>query len=639
MKLGNIHEYMSDNHSIKSNVKKSVRRKKIYERQELIDFLCWYYEKFGSIPKTRVLDSCSDYPSAGVFRRVFGSLDNAVIETGIFEEGEYKNFYTDHELLEYIWKYTKEFNAIPTVSGMDNAKKYPSSSTFTKRFGSLRNAVIESGVEMSIRVAQNYTEEKLLEYLISYVNDNGLPSVKDMDTAIGYPSSSTYRYRFGSLRKALIKANIELSDSYFIQYTEEELLDYLKEYYLNFGLITCSGLDSNSAFPSSRTYLKRFGGLSKAIKYAGLPVPNTFMDNYFYHILYNKEELIDLLIQYNKEYGLPTYDGVTTTKGYPTASVYVSNFGSWEKALISAGFEIPEKRKRNFERQTFSESIILEHLRYHTWLKLNTTFVKNSRSRVLLVHHEINEIDDIPSMTTIFKTFGGIKEAYKKIGYDYDKINKEQKKGYLIERFQKLAIFLKRVPRLSDLHIYSWYHGISVTAFYNTFKHITNLQKESGFTPIIYNQKRTNEELIEDLLWVKEKRNGRTPGMKDMMKYRNEVAHPHTYIKRFGGFLKAIKAAGLKPKSITYTLGGSMCRSIYEYDFYSMLENRGFEFIPSGYYKDYLPDLKRNFIFDATIWFQEKIYLFEIFGVTNNLKGYDDKTKIKKKYVKTIIYH
>lgn len=36
------------------------------------------------------------------------------------------------------------------------------------------------------------------------------------------------------------------------------------------------------------------------------------------------------------------------------------------------------------------------------------------------VHHEINEIDDLPTMTTIFKTFGGIKEVYKRIGYDYD---------------------------------------------------------------------------------------------------------------------------------------------------------------------------------------------------------------------------
>ncbi|MCS0542962.1 hypothetical protein NXY55_23580, partial [Aeromonas veronii] len=139
-------------------------KKARYEKNELISFLQWYYDKYQHVPKTRELDSCSDYPSAGVFRRVFGSLDNAITEANI-TNAEYRKYYTDEELLNSIHRYVNDFNKIPTVGGMDNAKGYPSTSTYTKRFGNLRNAVIAAEIEIPDDAARMYEKEELLGYL------------------------------------------------------------------------------------------------------------------------------------------------------------------------------------------------------------------------------------------------------------------------------------------------------------------------------------------------------------------------------------------------------------------------------------------------------------------------------------------
>lgn len=596
--------------------------KKTYHREELLLFLNEYYKEHGSFPKTRELDSCSDFPSAGVFRRVFGKYDNAIAETGIITLNKPRKNYTDDELLDAIRQFYLEFTVIPTVSTMDEAKGYPSTSVFTKRFGTLRNAVIKAGVSVPLDARRNYKEGELLNFLHDFVGEfNKVPTVEDMDEAIGYPSASTYRYRFGSLRTALIMAGIDLPNDYFVSYSNDELLEMLVEFHESFGDVTSRKLDESDFFPSSRTYWYRFGSLQNALEIVGIPV------SYSSRISHSDEDLIRLLKKYNDEFGFPKYDDITREKGYPSASVYVSRFGSWEEALRAAGFDISEALKKKFERRFMTEEEILEHVRYHSWLKENAHSTPGLFN-VLLIHLDITEIEDLPSTTVIFHKFGGIKNAYKRLGIDYVSVNKEYSRRQLVKVFRRLASYIKRVPTNPDIYEYSWYTGVSSTTFYNAFGTIYNMQKESGFEPLKLQHYRTKEELIQDLITLEEEL-GIVPTVNDLIRNKDRFAHPATYHNYFGSFVKALKEAGMKPSRYSYTPGGHLAHSGYERLFYIMLENYNIEFIPKAYYKDFIPRMKNNYEFDGIVWVDNKMYFIEIFGIINNLGDYDKKTNEK----------
>ncbi len=600
------------------------QKKKIYSSEELIRFLQQFHLKNNRVPNTRELDSTSGYPSAGVFRRAFGSLKKAFDEAEIDVGSQFRLYYSESDLINYLIKYVSEFKELPTVRDMDNAEEYPSATAFRLKFGSLRKALEAANLRIPENYRKNYSEDELLHSLQKYIKEFGnIPTVEQMDKTVGYPSASTFRYRFGSLRKALIKLDINLPDSYYVSYKREELLELLREYYHNFGYPTSKGLDENKYYPSSRTYLRRFGTFRKALIAAGMQVPE-----YTFNIFTNKE-LINLLKRYSKEYGLPTYDGITQTKGYPSASVYVSRFGSWQETLIKAGFDLPEDRLRRFNKITLSDNEILEHLRYHTWLKLIQKGRKGLHFCSLLVHHEIDEIKDLPVTQVLFRRFGGVKEAYKRLGMDYDVINKKLAKQYMISQFKKLAKYIARTPRLPDLIEYDWYTGISLIAWKNHFGGINDIQIECGFEPIYSRVFRTREKLLSDLHWVKEQLGGQTPTKDDLLQYRENIAHPTTYINEFGSYLNALKLAGLEPARYKYTEKGTLYRSKYEYRFYTMLENKGIDY-SVGYYRDYIPELKgRRFTFDAVIWIRNRRYFVELFCVINNLGNYDKKTKFK----------
>jgi len=331
-----------------------------------------------------------------------------------------------------------------------------------------------------------------------------------------------------------------------------------------------------------------------------------------------------LLEKYNEEFGFPKYDDITREKGYPSASVYVSRFGSWEKSLRIAGFEITEVLRRKFERRFMTEEEILEHMRYHTWLKENAHSTPNLFN-VLLIHLDFIEIEDLPSTTVIFHKFGGIKNAYKRLGIDYASVNKEYSRQQLIKVFRRLAFYITRVPTNPDISEYTWYTGVSSTTFYNAFGSIYNMQKDSGFEPLKLQHTRTKEELIQDLITLKEDL-GTVPTVNDLIRNKDRFAHPATYHNYFGSFVKALKEAGMKPSRYSYTPGGHLAHSGYERLFYIMLENHNIEFIPKAYYKDFIPRMKNNYEFDGIVWIDNKMYFIEIFGIINNLGEYDKKT-------------
>lgn len=117
-----------------------------------------------------------------------------------------KNVFTDNELLNYLKDFYEKNGRVPVASDFKNNPEYPNVDTYRKRFGSWSKALILVGMDIYKKVRRNkiYTDDELLNYLKDFYEENGrIPVKNDFENNPGYPGFSTYQKRFGSWNKAL----------------------------------------------------------------------------------------------------------------------------------------------------------------------------------------------------------------------------------------------------------------------------------------------------------------------------------------------------------------------------------------------------------------------------------------------------
>src|SRR3990167_1080369 len=113
-----------------------------------------------------------------------------------------KEHYSDNELLEYLKLYNDENGRSPTEEDFRYNPKYPSFQTYINRFGSWNKSLKMAGLYTN-RFAKT-TDEELLELLRKFERENGRPpKAEDFANNLKYPSCSTYIRRFGNWQKAL----------------------------------------------------------------------------------------------------------------------------------------------------------------------------------------------------------------------------------------------------------------------------------------------------------------------------------------------------------------------------------------------------------------------------------------------------
>ena len=113
--------------------------------------------------------------------------------------------YTKEQLLFYLKKLSSELKKTPTITDMNKKKKFPSSSTYMKRFGSWNRALKSVGLKLNVR--KKYNKKELIDNLKQLAKELGsIPKTSDLQKWSA--SSSTYRKYFGSWKKALKAANL-----------------------------------------------------------------------------------------------------------------------------------------------------------------------------------------------------------------------------------------------------------------------------------------------------------------------------------------------------------------------------------------------------------------------------------------------
>ena len=412
-------------------------------------------------------------------------------------------------------------------------------------------------------------------------------------------------------------------DKYHIRYTNEEILDKIKLY-----------IKENNKLPRQNDFLvdnglvsiglinERFGSYENAMNLLGYNKE----DLLFYKQVYTDNELIKMLQDYNRNIGFPTQRKFKASNGLPCYNVYYERFGSFKNAILISRIEIPNNRKRYFDRESLTDDEMLKQLEYFTkeHLKYNL---------YLPTLENINECRYLQSSATYLSRFKSVENMFKLIGYDLKDFNKKALEKDMIDKYLELCELLghtanSREIEKASLENEGYFYGC--TTYLNHFKTINNLQEMLGLRLSGNKLGKTKETLLEELKRLSEEL-GRPPLQKDV----NECEYTSStskYNKEFGGFLTALELIGYtnirKERKSYITENGTNCLSFYEYVFCSMLEKNNIKYKKEEFYSKYIEGFKKKYRFDFTVEYNNDKYFIEIFGMTG-IKEYDLKAKEK----------
>ncbi len=177
-------------------------KKYIYTDEELLGYLRQFHKETGRSPMENDFDNNPKFPHFNTYTKRFGSWNKTLKLTGLKTNcGGFE--YADEELLGYLRQFHKETGRSPMVKDFNNSSRYPSYSTYICRFGSWSKAIEIAGL-LNNRNTVRITDNELLGYLKQFHKDNGRPPMwNDFIDNSKYPSITTYRKRFGSWQKAL----------------------------------------------------------------------------------------------------------------------------------------------------------------------------------------------------------------------------------------------------------------------------------------------------------------------------------------------------------------------------------------------------------------------------------------------------
>ena len=122
--------------------------------------------------------------------------------------------------------------------------------------------------------SRRYSNEELLAHLRDLADDDQAPTTSEVEDSSG-ACASTYRLRFGSYTEAVEEAGLEPrpggdAKARNRQYSDEEMLDWIRSFALEFGVVPRPRDAMSWPGPSCHTYRLRFGSWTDAVREAGL---------------------------------------------------------------------------------------------------------------------------------------------------------------------------------------------------------------------------------------------------------------------------------------------------------------------------------------------------------------------------------
>jgi hypothetical protein len=228
------------------------------------------------------------------------------------------NKFTQKELINIIRQKRKELKRTPRLKDMD----FPGRNTYINYFGSWRNALISAfgnNVTKYLYVPE-LSKEDVVKIILEKAKKHKR-NLKASDFNAGIRNKIVKEY--GSVSNALASLGLIPTKP---EYTKEKLIEIIRNKAKELGKIPSA---NDMRKPSPTVFCKYFGSWNNALTEAGY-------EGEYQHAgkRYIKQELIDYLVQLNKELGrLPK----TTDVKYPEIHAYYIRFKSFKDALRESG--------------------------------------------------------------------------------------------------------------------------------------------------------------------------------------------------------------------------------------------------------------------------------------------------------------
>lgn len=243
--------------------------------------------------------------------------------------------YTDDELLAQLRK-CKQIHGSCSPQTFDGDDDFVSSSTVMRRFGGWTDAKTLAGIDEDLSSetgrSKVYENDEILEDLRTCQERRGKVTTETLRDEDDLVSPTTVVERFDNWLEAKKKAGIDaderVNNAKPQHYTDEELLDQLRECKEKHGKVTQRVFNNDAVFASAGALRKRFGSWSEAKKEAGLET---------YSGRYTDDELLDQLRKCKERHGRCTTDIFDADDDFSAPETVQRRFGKWSIAKEKAG--------------------------------------------------------------------------------------------------------------------------------------------------------------------------------------------------------------------------------------------------------------------------------------------------------------
>jgi hypothetical protein len=318
-------------------------------KEEVKHIFIEFYNKKKFIPKSEELQ-LYDLPPISTIVYQYKNYTNFLKECNIDISNDSERFIkhrnmTDEELITYIQDYYKSIG-FPTEREFNSKNNLPSYTLYFQKFGSFKNAILISGIDIPENKIHYFdreqlSDEEMLTLLKYYTNeklknDKYLLSGKDIDNNKSMPHSGTYVARFGGIVKSYEKIGINYQE-YNKKVLEQDMIDKYLRLYKKLGYTPDSReidreSNKNQCY-SMTTYISHFGSLYHLQQLCGLTPTGIGRNKSDKDLIIDLQTLNKILGRIPTVYDLKDFDFCASQRKYS----YV--FNSYANALIKAGFK------------------------------------------------------------------------------------------------------------------------------------------------------------------------------------------------------------------------------------------------------------------------------------------------------------
>ncbi len=524
-----------------------------YSNEFLLNHLKELAVKLGRTPYGREIDKAG-IVKCGLYYKRFGSLSKAhklaglVPTNEIIHQPKYSE-YSNEFLLNYLKELAVKLGRTPYYKDFDKAGTVKHIVYF-KRFGSLVKAQKAAGLvpynnrgKVKLQKYSEYSNEFLLNHLKELAVKLGrAPYGREIDKA-GIATQWTYFKRFGSLVKAqkaagLVPTNEIIKQPKYSEYTDEDLLNYLKELSVKLGRAPYGPEIDKAGIVKYWIYYKRFGSLITAQEAAGL-VPATKIIKQPKYSEYTDEDLLNYLKELSVKLGRAPYGPEIDKAGIVKYWIYYKRFGSLITAQEAAGLVPATKIIKQPKYSEYTNEDLLNYLKELS-VKLDKTPSFRDINKAGIVTYQVYH-NRFGSLIAAQEAAGLV--PYRERGKVKLQKYSEYSDEYLLNHLKELAVKLGRTP-------YGWEIDkagiVKQWVYFKRFGSLITAQEAAGLVPgkKIEKSKYTGEDVLNYLKELSVKL-GRTPMIKDV-KADGKISA--SYICRcFRTYKKALEKAGLVP--------------------------------------------------------------------------------------------